>query len=291
MKKIISAFMLTLALASALGVTAAADEEQYLPDGTGYTIGENSTIILSEPTRLTDMADVLSDDEEEYLLAYLNEVSDRQQMDIVVVTIDSSDGKSLMEYADDFYDYNGFGFGDNNDGLLLLVNIGGDGTYSSGNSWISTCGFGITAFTDEGIQYIGRQITPELLDGDYSAAFEEFVLLCDDFITQADSGTPYDVGSLPKGEFPLVRNLLISLGTGLVIALIATGVMKLQLKSVKSNSLASDYVKKDSLNVTASRDIFLYSHVDATERESDSNSGGSDTHISSSDTTHGGGGF
>lgn len=283
MKKIISAFMLTLALAGALGITAAAEDIE-------HTIGENSTIILSEPTRLADMADVLTDDEESSLLSYLDEVSERQQMDVVVVTIDSTDGKSLMEYADDFYDYNGYGFGENNDGLLLLVNIP-DGTYSQGNSWISTTGYGITAFTDEGIQYIGRQITPALLEGEYETAFLEFVTLCDEFITQADSGTPYDVGSLPKGDFPLVRNLLISLGIGLVIALIATGIMRAQLKSVKSQYQAADYVKKDSLKVNKARDIFLYSHVDATEKADDSTSGGSDTHISSSDTTHGGGGF
>ncbi|MGN1415594.1 MAG: TPM domain-containing protein [Oscillospiraceae bacterium] len=281
MKKIISALLIMLSLAYTSGITASAEEE--------YS-GEASTIILSERTRLADMADVLNDSEEALLLERLDEVSERQQMDVVIITVDSLDGKSSTEYADDFYDYNGYGFGEDNDGLLLLVGIYDD-TYTEGNSRISTCGYGITAFTDAGIQYIGRQITPELLNGEYYVAFEEFITLCDDFISQADNDVPYDVANLPKGEFPLGRNLLISLGVGVIIALIATGVMRSQLKSVQSSYLASDYVKKGSLNVTGARDIFLYSHVDSVEKSDDSNSGGSDTHTSSSGTTHGGGSF
>ncbi len=33
--------------------------------------------------------------------------------------------------------------------------------------YISTCGYGITVFTDAGIQYIGEQIKEDLSDGDF----------------------------------------------------------------------------------------------------------------------------
>ena len=73
--------------------------------------------------RLGDDADLLTDHEEAVLLSELDEISERQRMDIVVVTTDSLEGKSAMEYADDFYDYNGYGFGNSRDGVLLLISM------------------------------------------------------------------------------------------------------------------------------------------------------------------------
>lgn len=67
------------------------------------------------------------------------------------------------------------------------------------NDWyISTCGYGITAFTDAGIEYIGEQIVPYLSDKDFAGAFEAYITLCDEFITQARTGKPYDIGSFPR---------------------------------------------------------------------------------------------
>lgn len=45
-------------------------------------------------SRLTDAADLLTDSEETDLLNLLDEISERQQADIVVVTVDSLEGES-----------------------------------------------------------------------------------------------------------------------------------------------------------------------------------------------------
>jgi len=65
--------------------------------------------------------------------------------------------------------------------------------------------------------------------------------------------------------------------------------MKGQLKSVRFKSAASDYTKAGSMNVTESRDLFLYRTVSRREKPRE-NSGGSSTHTSSSGRSHGGGG-
>ena len=57
--------------------------------------------------RLVDDADLLTNSEESELLDLLDEISERQKVDVVVVTVDSLEGKSPMAFADDFYDYNG----------------------------------------------------------------------------------------------------------------------------------------------------------------------------------------
>ena len=243
------------------------------------------TFAASDLPRLVDNADLLTDSEESTLLSKLNEISERQQADVVVVTADTLDGKTPMDYADDFYDYNGYGFGADKDGVLLLVSL------EDRDWWMSTTGYGITAITDAGIEYISEKFLSDLSDGDYADAFTTYAELCDDFFTQARSGQPYDTGHMPKQPFNIARNLLIALIVGFVIALIATGVMKGKLKTVRFQSAASNYVKANSMNVTESRDMFLYTHVDRRAKPIDTDSSsGSGTHTSSSGSTHGGGG-
>jgi len=183
-----------------------------------------------------------------------------------------------MEYADDYYDYHDYAA----DGVLLLVSM------EESDWWISTTGYGIQVFTDAGIEYMGNKIVPFLSEGDYAGAFETFAELCDEFITRAKSGDPYDTHNLPKEPYRLVRNLVIALVVGLVAAFIATGSMKSKLKSVSQKAQADDYVAPGSLQLTRSRDFHLYTHLD--RREKPKSSSGSSTHTSSSGTTHGGGG-
>lgn len=54
--------------------------------------------------RLVDRADLLSDNEESALLEKLDEISERQKVDVVVAAADSLEGKTAIQYADDFYD-------------------------------------------------------------------------------------------------------------------------------------------------------------------------------------------
>ena len=235
-------------------------------------------------SRLVDNADLLTDSEETSLLSQLDNISEKQEMDIVVVTTDSLEGYTPQEYADNVFDYCGYGVGDNRDGLLLLVSI-------EDNDWhISTSGYAITAFTDAGREYMSEQFLPYLSDGEYYKAFSTYADLCDQFITQAKTDEPYDVGNLPKEPFKIWFNVLIALGIGFVFAIIVVLYMKSKLKSVRFQPAASSYVRNGSMNVTQSGDFFLYSHLDRRERPKDNDSGGSSTHTSSSGSTHGGGG-
>lgn len=64
-----------------------------------------------------------------------------------------------------------------------------------------------------------------------------------------------------------------------------------KLKSVRLQPAAGSYVKKNSMQITQSRDLFLYKTLGRTEKpKSEDRSGGSSTHSSSSGKTHGGGG-
>ena len=227
--------------------------------------------------RLVDNADCLTDSEEQTVLSLLNEVSTRWGMDVVVLTVPDLGGRSAEAYADDFYDYNGY----DEDGVLLLVAV-------ESRDWaISTTGYGIKAVTDYGLEYMAKNVTPFLSSGDYETAFTNFAKICDNFISRAKDGKPYDV---PKKKMDKKGILGLSLAISMFIAWRMTGSMKEKLCSVQSQS-AADYVLQGSMNVThRGKEIFLHSvvtHTSKSEKKSES-SGGSTTHTSSSGETHGG---
>lgn len=238
--------------------------------------------------RIADWAELLTEEEEAELSDRLDEISERQQVDIVVVTVDSLEGESPSDYADDFYDYNDYGFGEERDGILFLLSM------EERDWYISTSGYGITAVTDAGREYMSEKFLPCLSDGEYAQAFQIFAEQCDDYITQARAGTPYDTDNVPQEPFSPLGALIIALAVGFVTALIATGIMRLGLHSVHSQSSADDYVKRDSLRLTKDYELFLYRNVSRRERPKENTSsgspGGSTTHVSSSGRTHGGGG-
>ena len=227
--------------------------------------------------RLVDEADLLTDSEEAALSAKLDEISIRQALDVVIVTVDSTGDRTATEYADDTYDYSGYG----EDGVLLLISM-------DEREWaVSTSGYGITAFTDAGLDYLTDQIADQMSAGEWNDTFNSFAGLCDEFISQARTGSPYDSSNLPKKPFTPILTGLVSLGIGFVIAFFRMNKWKNQLYSVQAKAEAKDYVKGGSLKLTEQKDLFLYRRIDRREK-SESSAGGSSTHTSSSGKTHGG---
>ncbi len=119
--------------------------------------------------RVVDRADLLGDYEEEDLSAELDEISVRQQADLVVVTVDSLEGASAADYADDFYDNNGFGQGSGKDGILFLIDMDNRELY------VSTCGKAIRIFTDDRIETMLDHVYEGASQGDYEACVDSFL--------------------------------------------------------------------------------------------------------------------
>ena len=220
--------------------------------------------VCAAPDYLVDDAGLLNSSEAAQVEEELSRISVQYGMDIVIVTVDSTGWQSSQEYADDYYDYNDYA----PDGVLLLVSM------EDRDCCISTTGTGYTVITDADLEYIFDQIVPYASDGEYAKAFLKFAQLCEEFIVQA---TTFDFGT----------KLIIAVVIGLVAALIVTGVMKAQLKTVRQQARADAYIAPGGLELTNSRDIFLYSHI--SRREKPKQNTGSSTHVSSSGTRHGGG--
>jgi len=241
---------------------------------------------------LVDEAKLLGGAEAAALEAKLQELSDKWDNDIVILTVNSIGSKTPMEYADDYFDYNGYGratTGDirDGDGLLLLINM------EERDWWVSTKGHAIFAFTDAGIEFLGKRLVADgLSDGDYAVAFDGFADWCDKFFARAETGKPYDKGRLPKTSADVGVLMFFAFVGGLIVAWIVTKGMKGKLKTVQKKQLAADYVRPGSLQVAYANEQFLYKNVTRVKQETSSSSGGggSSTHSSSSGSSHGGGG-
>lgn len=233
--------------------------------------------------QVIDEADLLSDEEESDLNITINEIIDTYDFDAVILTVPSLNGAEVEAYADDYYDQNGYGVGDDRDGILFLISM------EERDYYTSTCGYGIKVFTDYGIEKLNEKISPYLSDGDYYEGFAKYLSMTKEYLDAAYEGTPYDVKHPYKEPKNYLLREMIALVVSILIGLICVLSMKHKMNTARPQKYAGSYVKKNSYNLTNQKDIFMYRNVTRVKKE-EKPEGGSTTHTSSSGTTHGGGG-
>ena len=79
--------------------------------------------VSAQNNRIVDNANKLSENEEYILTSKLDALSDEYDIDIVVyLSIDNSYGDDIVSEGCEFFDNNGYGYGEDHRGLLLIVN-------------------------------------------------------------------------------------------------------------------------------------------------------------------------
>ena len=241
-----------------------------------------------DPTeRVFDYADMLTDEEEQILREYIAECEEKIQADIVIVTISesveydlqnpglaeafhakevgSTDWSTAMrDLADNFYDYNNFGYDKvHGNGVLLL-----DNAYEGQKgSWLSTCG-NVYDYIDE---------------SPYKAYKN-----CISYVTRTMEESKE---SMPMTFSPWIL-------TGLVVALIYAAV-NLHQRKAKDTTTVNQYLDGKKPKINNTRDQYLRKNVVTRRIETSSSSSGHSSghsgghggsHRSSSGVSHGGGG-
>lgn len=221
--------------------------------------------------RFIDRANLVPDSNDlEYRLSV---ISQKYQMEVAILTVNTLDGKSAMAYADDYYDSQGYGWGTKNSGLLLLIAM-------DEREWaVSTCGDAIRAVTDDEIDYIISNISGKLSAGAYYEAFDAFL---DQIETEYQAFTAEN--TLDAGD--IILRIVIALVIGAAIAVIALLIMRSKMNTAKQQSGAASYMVNSSYDLYRCQDIFLYSKTSKTPKAQNNSSGGS--HRSSSGRSHGG---
>ena len=240
------------------------------------------------PVKVVDNADLFSQNEEQTLVSLAEQLVLDHGVDAVIYTttdaLTSDESKAYAEQK--FYETN-CGVGDNADGILLLIAVGGE----NGNrqAWFSTHGWAKDALGTYGTDRIIELIRPDLSSEFYYDASEYWLELSDKFLKKAAKGEPYSETNTYRTFFEGLIIVVICFVVGLVIALIVCFVMSASMKTAVPKHTANDYVKQNSFKVTRQRDIFVYSDVTRTKRSDDSSkSGGSSS--SSSGGSFGGSG-
>jgi len=251
---------------------------------------------------VVDHADLLSQKEMERLESRANILAEEYHTHVVIVTIDGLNGESAQDYADDYFDQNGYGYGGGRSGILFLLAM------QEREWYISTCGETIYAVTDYGIQQLGNAaLDGGLSSGDYYRAFCSYLDMLESYLSAAKAGEPMDGYADYSGDYyhgtreDVVYsqkkgiNWLLSVFFGLAAAGITVLVMIASMNTRRRQYGAASYIQKGSFRLNIMQDLFLYSSISKTRRPENTGSrghsgGGSSVHHSSSGRSHGGGG-
>lgn len=213
---------------------------------------------------LIDEVGVLDADEEKELLELLESVGRKHSCTVAVAFLNSFSGSDIARFAADYYEEKNCGIGSDRDGVLLTVVLGTTGKWD-----IRTHGMCDSAYDESALDEFEDRVITQIRNRDYKKAVEEYASVCDSVFEEYK-------------KFPLGTVLGISLVFGFIIAIVTVSAMKGKLKTIRRKNNAADYVKKDSLNIKESRDIYLYSNVTRVAKPKESSSGSSGGRTSSS---------
>jgi len=239
--------------------------------------------------KVYDFAELFTPEEENKLYNYINDFIDKYEIDMAIVTTEENDKGVAETYADDFYDYNGFGIGPTYDGLLLLIDM------DTRTMHISTTGQAILIYDDYRIESMLDNAYYHISNQDYYKTAYNFIIDSENYIKMgipsSNEGYEIDINGdyvRKKGAFPFFGFLIASLIISGIFILIA----KSRHKVVKKATEAKNYLIRGSLSLTQSSDRFVNSHTSTIyvpKTSSSGGSGGSSTHRGSSGRSHGGG--
>lgn len=257
MKKFLKIFLPALLCFSCLSMPASTVYADLFDDS------YDETIATGEYYYVVDNANEINDDEA--LNSRLAELSDEYGINLVVLTVESIDGQNPETFAESFL--NSY-CGDDSAVFMLSMQY---------RDWAFPAnGKALEAINDYGCNYIFDEMSDDLADDDFDSAFEIFTEQCDIFLKQAETGEPYSEDNPLIGVKNIMLLIVIAIVAGLIIAFIATMIMRSQLTSVRFQKNANTYIKNNSVNLTHSNDIFLYKTVSKTKiSSSSSGSGGS----------------
>ena len=217
---------------------------------------------------------LLSEIEYQTLEDYAREISEQRQCAVYFVTVDDfrnyGDG-DISNVARQIFLASDFGMGEEKDGVMLLLSMA-DRDYS-----LIVHGFGETALTDYGREYICEHFLDDFADDDWFHGVFDYLAYTDDLLSQAREGRVYDRYNWITGGVLWVWSLILGAVISLVVCLIQRAMMR---KKVREQTDALGYVQGE-VHITRRRDV--YSHTTEVRRKiekKDSGSSGSHSHSS-----------
>ena len=221
-----------------------------------------------------DLEELLTEEEYWTLEEYAQEISEQRQCAVYFLTVDDfrnyGDGE-IFDVARQIFLASDFGMGENRDGVMLILSMA-DRDYS-----LIVHGFGETALTDYGREYICEHFLDDFADNDWYGGVQDYLMYTDDLLAQAREGKIYDRYNWITGGVLWACSLILGVVISLIVCLIQRAMMR---KKVHEQTNALGYVHGD-VHITRRRDV--YSHTTEVRRKiekKDSGSSGSHSHSS-----------
>ncbi|MBO6054277.1 MAG: TPM domain-containing protein [Oscillospiraceae bacterium] len=252
------AFVVALNEGSSYSYTPDEPEPQELPPWYPEDVDSFQEFNDPDAPRMVDSAQIFSPTEEARILAKVNEIRSKYNVDLVVFTDSSTYGFPRYLYAEDYFVFNGYGFGPRLDGSILFISMepGNRGWYSAFS------GTAENMIDSEKLNYIDDQMEPYMIDGEYADGVLAYLDALD---------YVYGHGRIPLNYTgPALAGIVL----GLIVAAITSAVLKSQMNKVHKATAADTYVRPGSFNLTGSRDVYLYSTYTRTRRSSERTGGG-----------------
>lgn len=256
-----------------------------------------SSPVKANTKHVIDEMDFLTQEEMDQLESDILGIQDAYMIDVVIVITDNLEGKSTVAYADDYFDYNGYGI--DGEGVLMLIDM------ENRKVWISTAGTQTIPLFQPNIDSILDYVTPPLSNQSYYESCSLFLENIQYILNAGNSSNMNNTGiqsntdntvnlhyevqtSSASGSFfntPVY--IIVAIVIGLIIGGIPTAVITFQSKG-KNTVSSRTYEATNSFNLL--RQVDQFTHETMTQRtiQTNNNSGGS--HRGSSGSSHGGGG-
>lgn len=222
-----------------------------------------------------DTEELLTELEYQTLEDYAQEVSQQRQCAVYFVTVDDfrnyGDG-DIFNVARQIFLASDFGMGEGQDGVMLILSM------AERDYCLLAHGFGDTALTDYGKDYISEEFLDNFADNDWYGGCLDYLACTDELLSQAREGNIYDRGSWITSGVLWLWSLVLGAVTALIVCLIQRGIMS---RKVRMQSNAMEYLQGD-VNITRKRDV--YSHTTEIRHKIEKNNSGS-----SGDHSHSGG--
>lgn len=217
---------------------------------------------------ITDQAQLLSETQWQTLEQQATNISNTYVCGVYVVIVEDyrDYGTSMKNANDQIYNAYSLGSGEEHDGVLLLLSMDDRDYYlRSYGQW------GNYAFSNEGFD----QLEDVFLDDfEYNNWYDGLV----DYLSESEAFLASAMQGEPRGEEgKILFDLLMIVGIPCLAALAVCMVLKGQMKSVRKQANATDYMKLDENVLRIREDRFTHTTETRRRIESSSSSGSGDS--------------
>lgn len=215
-------------------------------------------ITFADVQRVYDEAGLLTEEEVANLEQQAAAYFEKWDTDFIIVTTESTEGKGIRQYLQDFSDKLWGEFNREEDNMAII-------TVDIGDRWVDLAGFGRAEkrIDNKRADHIRQELTPYLSDENYYEAFQVFMEMADEYMRTFPGVNPNSI------FFNTLFQLAVSLGlAGIIVFFMAYH------SGGKVTVTSTTYLDRNQSRVIRKRDRYLRKSVTRMKKPSSNSRGG-----------------